>query len=238
MTITCSELHETVMVLAKPTRDELSQLTKPYRDKCKCPICGNHKNIETAHYHESDLRKRIALTLTANHRHESGYEFEIKTAINNCIMEHYPFYKKLIFLCKNCHNDYDYKKDASVIRKIGILRRKALEYPKKITFGDRSIATERESSSTRKHLSNVMKTLFSTINQSDLMLLHNPVFCRNVFQLGYPMLTKDKSKTQDAHGHMRYYKKPLKEGYLCKEWKKQNLILLSRYLNELSAKYS
>ena len=75
-----------------------------------------------------------------------------------------------------------------------------------------------------------------SLTDEDLQNLENKEYCKKVFNLNYPLLSKDKFAYAEDKKHPRYYAKSgffVKEYYLCNHWFEKDEEKFSEWLKEL-----
>ena len=72
-----------------------------------------------------------------------------------------------------------------------------------------------------QYIKNSLHSLSSNgrLIDSDIFKLEDPVYCKKVFKIGFPVLIKNTRSKKDGLGFNRYYKDEIVKGYwLCSQW--------------------
>jgi hypothetical protein len=72
-----------------------------------------------------------------------------------------------------------------------------------------------------QYIKNSLHSLSSNgrLIDSDILKLGDPVYCKKVFKIGFPVLIKNTRSKKDKLGFNRYYKDEVVKGYwLCSQW--------------------
>jgi len=113
MTIFIGTWKEFIYHFTPRIKQQITILTKPYRDKMNnvCPKCNRQvRQIDSAHVHGRDRPQVIGLVIKKYKRKDGLYEIkDLDLCIKEITNEHIPIEKNFLFLCKDCHKEYDSK---------------------------------------------------------------------------------------------------------------------------------
>ena len=216
-------------------RNRVQTLARPYKnlENGVCQHCGKENGtLEAAHVHGRD-RKAIVREVLEKYRSGNGYHIVDLDLFEDEIMTaHEPIEETFLFLCKDCHREYDSPQDATTPRFAATKNRA----PAKAGSASRFDATARTSAagtqlyhgdtmSFQQFVQRTLKEMYKSgvLNDEEIENLMDEDYSRDTFALCYPMLIHEEDNVPISQ-QKRYWVRPLfKDLCCCSQWQKSRL---------------
>ena len=213
-------------------RNRIQTLARPLKSRSggACERCGrNGLTLEAAHVHGRE-RKTIVREVLEKYRTGDGYHIGDLDAFEGEIVKaHEPLEDTFLFLCKDCHRDYDSQQAIRPERPI--IARDSARIEDDVTSGfDRTMKTSGfgtqlyhgDDLSFQQFIRRTLKEMYETgvLDDDEIENLLDEDYSRRTFALCYPMLIHEKDNVPIS-GQKRYWAKPLFRNLCCcSEWQK------------------
>lgn len=155
-------------------RNLVQILTKKYRRSIgKCEFCGSEKDLEAAHVKGFE-RIKIIDTILCRYLVSNTYQVNLNEFENHFIEAHNNLQEIIKILCKDCHLKYDEDNHSSV--------KVILEKVVKSNKSNRIYSNSQ--------IQKLISATLSSYNEDTIIRYLDKTFCKEVFNINYPLLVK------------------------------------------------
>lgn len=237
-----SEFHR---FLGPKIRNSVNVFTRKARKARNgiCEKCGKKETLESAHVHGRERKVIIEEVLVKYLEHQELNIPDLGRVEQDILLSHNPIEENFLFLCRECHKDYDNANNGEDISFVVDSDRYNQNTESNSIVNDFveisgvKIPSKKENYRCVDYFRDVLPKLLPLLNPSELSKLQDATFCKEKLLMRYPVITQDEELVFDSKRNRRFYAhKVLGKYFVCNDWYTKNFQLWNTYLVELSCR--